>query len=324
MTHLYQDPFKEPDEAARRITPVTRRDLFDHIRSLPSPWHGRLEEVEFLARLYDLEALHSEDRRFDTFREDIVQHRYNNYDWDDYWVFTDPRLQLTSGPDERLLGFLAQMVHPVVCTDRDQAASTVDEFNQLLAPDGWVLKQIRQLSGRPVYAPALTGSPPATAVGYAHEVAARIDAEYIAQQVTRMEGAVELEPELAIGTAKEFLESICKTVLDERQVLHDKNDDLLVLLRKTTRCLRLTPDHLESSAAAATIKRMMMSLGQIGQGAAELRNGYGTGHGRSKAQASQRLTSRHARLVVGSASALGVFLYETHEEGGAPVEGPGL
>ncbi|MFE7358401.1 abortive infection family protein [Streptomyces sp. NPDC057543] len=116
-----------------------------------------------------------------------------------------------------------------------------------------------------------------------------------------------------------------KTVLDERQVPHDKNDDLLVLLRKTTRCLQLTPDHLDSSAAAGTINRMMMSLGQIVQGTAELRNGYGTGHGRSKAQASQRLTSRHARLVAGSASALGVFLYETHEEGGAAAaDGPGL
>jgi hypothetical protein len=69
----------------------------------------------------------------------------------------------------------------------------------------------------------------------------------------------------------------------------------------------------------------MMSLRQLAQGAAELRNAYGTGHGRSKAQASQRRTPRHARLIVGSASALGVFLYETHEEGGASAAvGPGL
>ncbi|MGW9398655.1 abortive infection family protein [Streptomyces sp. NPDC055642] len=324
MTPVPEDPFEESRDPARRITPVTRRDIFDYIRSLPT-WHGRLGEIDFLARLYDLEGLPSEDRRFDTFREDIVQHRYNNYDWDDAWIFIDPRLQLTSGPDEKLLGFLAQMVHPVVCADPGESADMVAEFNRLLQPDGWTLKPSKQLSGRPVYAPALLSGTHTTAIGYAHQAAARLDAEYIAQQVTRMEGAVELEPELAIGTAKEFLESICKTILDDRQESHHKNDDLLVLLRKTTKCLQLTPDHIDSAAAGDTIKRMMMSLGQLAQGAAELRNAYGTGHGRSKAQASQRLTPRHARLIVGSASALGVFLYETHEEGGASAAvGPGL
>ncbi|CAM5559148.1 hypothetical protein SPURM210S_03827 [Streptomyces purpurascens] len=148
----------------------------------------------------------------------------------------------------------------------------------------------------------------------------------MAQQLTRMEGAVAAEPELAIGTAKEFIETICKTVLDERQEPHDKNDDVLALVRKTTKCLQLVPAQLDSSApATATVKRMMMNLAQLVQGAAELRNAYGTGHGRSKAQASQRLTSRHARLAVGAASTLGVFLYETHEEGGASAAaGPGL
>jgi hypothetical protein len=60
-----------------------------------------------------------------------------------------------------------------------------------------------------------------------------------------------------------------------------------------------------------------MNLATLVQGSAELRNAYGTGHGRSQMQARrQRLTPRHARLAVGSAATLGVFLYETHEERG--------
>jgi hypothetical protein len=58
---------------------------------------------------------------------------------------------------------------------------------------------------------------------------------------------------------------------------------------------------------------MLMNLATIVQGSAELRNAYGTGHGKSKTQARRRLRPRHARLAVGSAATLGTFLYETHE-----------
>jgi hypothetical protein len=54
---------------------------------------------------------------------DIVQHRIANHDWDDDWVFDDPRFRLASGPNEVLLGFLAQMAHPrrpARPRDRDQ------------------------------------------------------------------------------------------------------------------------------------------------------------------------------------------------------------
>jgi len=77
------DPFNEQPEPARRISHVTRRDIFDYIRTEFSSWCGRLEETAFLSRLYDLEALPSSDYRFSTAYRDIVQHRQNNYDWDD-------------------------------------------------------------------------------------------------------------------------------------------------------------------------------------------------------------------------------------------------
>lgn len=238
----------------------------------------------------------------------------NNDDWDDDWVFADSRFNLASGPDEVLLGFLAQMVHPVVQPDAERAAQIVAAFNRLLAPDGWMLKEQGRMSDRPVYGPARVGTGAGPGVEFAHEVAARIDAEYISQQVTRMEGAVDTDPDLAIGTAKEFVESICKTILDDRGEPYEKTDDLPTLVRKTTRVLQLTPDDVaETARAAKTIKRMLMNLATLVQGSAELRNAYGTGHGKSKTQARQRLTARHARLAVGCAATMGTFLFETHE-----------
>jgi hypothetical protein len=209
------------------------------------------------------------------------------------------------------------MVHPVVQPNAERAAEIVTELNRLLAPDGWMLKEHRQMSGLPIYAPARMGTGAGAAVGFAHEVAARIDAEYISQQVTRMEGAVDADRELAIGAAKEFVESICKTILDEREEPYEKGDDLPTLMRKTTKVLQLTPDDIaENAGAAKTMKRMLMNLATLVQGSAELRNAYGTGHGKSKTQARRRLTARHARLAVGSAATLGTFLFETHEQRG--------
>jgi hypothetical protein len=314
MARLDSLVFDESTDPARRITQLTRREIFDYIRTGGGPWWGRLDEIDFLARLYDLESMPSTDSRYPTASGDIFQHRVNNFDWDDYWIFSDSRFQLASGPDEVLLGFLAQMVHPVVQSDATRTQEIVDEFNRLLSADGWMLKPHRQLSGRPVYAPARTGTGVGPAVTFAREAAARIDTEYISQQLTRMEGAVDSDPELAIGTAKEFVESVCKTILDERGIAHDKSSDLPALVKSTAKALQLTPDDIAATARAAdTIKRMLMNLATIVQGSAELRNAYGTGHGKSKSQGQQRLKPRHARLAVGAAATLGVFLYETHE-----------
>jgi hypothetical protein len=261
-------------------------------------------------------ACHAGGRGFESRRSrfNVLPAPGNNLDWDDYWVFSDPRFELASGPDEVLLGFLAQMVHPVVQPDAERGQEIVNELNRLLAPDGWVLKPYRQMSGRPVYGAARTGTGPSPAIDFAHEVATRIEAEHISQQITRMEGAVDADPELAIGTAKEFVESVCKSILDDREIDHDTKDDLPALVRKTTKALQLTPDDIDANSRAAdTIKRMLMNLTTIVQGSAELRNAYGTGHGKSKAQGRQRLKPRHARLAVGAAATLGVFLYETHE-----------
>jgi hypothetical protein len=39
------------------ISPVTRRDIFDFLRTEKGPWWGRLSETGFLGQLYDLDAL---------------------------------------------------------------------------------------------------------------------------------------------------------------------------------------------------------------------------------------------------------------------------
>ncbi|MFE0808820.1 Shedu anti-phage system protein SduA domain-containing protein [Streptomyces sp. NPDC058848] len=145
----------EPSLAPRsmpRITAVTRRDIFDYLRGEGGPWWGRLDEIDFLEGLYDLDKLASRDSRYKTARRDIVQHRVNNpLDLPDDWVFEDPRFQLLDGPDEVLLAFLARLVHPEVQPDVDQSFRRVEELNRILGPDGWTFRAFEFLSSRPIY-----------------------------------------------------------------------------------------------------------------------------------------------------------------------------
>jgi hypothetical protein len=68
----------------------------------------------------------------------------------------------------------------------------------------------------------------------------------------------------------------------------------------------------DAARGADVIKRLLSNLGTIDNGLAELRGLYGTGHG--KHGSSLGLSARHAKLAVGAASTLAVFLFETHKE----------
>ena len=83
-----------------QVTEVTRRNIFDGLVAERIWWSGRLSEVDFLNRLFDLENLPSTDGRFRSAHSDIWQHRVRNSDWSDDWVFYDPRFGLLRGDEE--------------------------------------------------------------------------------------------------------------------------------------------------------------------------------------------------------------------------------
>lgn len=85
------------------------------------------------------------------------------------------------------------------------------------------------------------------------------------------------------------------------------------LTKATLKELALVPEGVPDSAKGAEIiKRILSNLSTIGQGLAKLRGLYGTGHGQHGS--SSGVTARHAKLAVGGASTLAIFLFETHEK----------
>jgi hypothetical protein len=145
------------------------------------------------------------------------------------------------------------------------------------------------------------------------EQAKTLNANHLAEQIKRLEASVESDPSLAIGTAKELIETCCKTILAERGKPVAGTPDISTLTKSTLKELKLVPDGIpEASRGAEVIKRLLSNLGTIGNNLAELRGLYGTGHGKHGTSAG--LGARHAKLAVGAAATLAVFLFETHQE----------
>ena len=142
---------------SNEISEVTRRAIFDYLSASNVDWAGRLPEDDFLARLYDLTTMSSTDHRMSNAAGDIYQHRVNWRDWEDDWVFYDSRFNFLRGPDRDFLRFLCETVHPAVRPDSEAAQDLVTAYNSELAKDGWSLIEIKQISGRPVFAPQKFG-----------------------------------------------------------------------------------------------------------------------------------------------------------------------
>jgi len=296
-----------------KISQITRRDIIDAIAVENISWSGRLEEPEFLSRLYNLSSLPSDDSRFKDAAGDIWQHRINNLDWDDDWVFYDSRFNLMNGDDDLFMAFLCETIHPVVRSDPAEAKRLCQLYNEYLRNDGFQVVEKTRMSGRPIYSGRFVGVGIIPAISAAKATLGGTDLGYLSQQITRMETAVENDPSLAIGTAKELVETCCKTILKTRNIEFSRSADIPELIKLTAKALELTPDDIPDKAKAVeTIKRLLSNLAAITQGVAELRNHYGTGHG--KIASHKGLGSRHAKLAVGAASTLAVFLAETHNE----------
>jgi hypothetical protein len=308
---------KSDQQAAQKntITQVTRRAIAD-ILTLSYHWSGALPEDDFLARLYDLDNMPSTDYRteYNTAKKDIWKHRVVNSDWSNDWVFTDSRFNLLHAADAEFVRFLCETVHPIVRPSPDEALEMVNAFNTYLLVDGWKISVVNEISGKLVFAGRRLADLTQLHIEQAREAAQQLTGEYIQQQIRRMEESVDKDPELAIGTAKEFLESFCGTILAERGVPVDKRLDLPALVRLTVGQLNVLPHGVsEVPHAEKTIKVLLNNLMSIGHQLAELRNAYGTGHGKTTEHVG--LSKHHARLAVGAAAALAAFLFDCHKGG---------
>ncbi|VVB86132.1 Uncharacterised protein [uncultured archaeon] len=132
------------------ISEVTRRNIIDSLLLKKYLFHGRLDLISFLKRIWNLSTMPSTDIRFKNAEGDIWQHVINNPDYDyDYLLYK--YFNLLNCDDDTFLKFIETCLHPVVLSDEKQVFETLSEFNKFLMPDGYRLEVDSQISGRPVY-----------------------------------------------------------------------------------------------------------------------------------------------------------------------------
>lgn len=146
-----------------RISEITKRDILNlfkdgfyidevfGVKGNYFPYHGLIEEIEFLQRLYNLKSMPSLDPRFSNAKDDIWQHTVNNNDYPYCWVFEDDRFQLENGDDEKYLRFICEVFHPAVRDDSKPWKVLLTEINKLLRNDGYELYPAIKISNRDVY-----------------------------------------------------------------------------------------------------------------------------------------------------------------------------
>lgn len=296
------------------ISEVTRRDILDFLFAEDVSWTGRLDEVAFLGRVWDLSALPSNDARFKDAEGDIWQHRVNNsYDWDDDWLFTDSRFELLRGPDELFCRFLAETVHPVVRPDADEARSLVNTYNEHLGRDDWELIEVRQLSGRPVFEGRQREAYRAGDDVLDVDAYERLtDPQALREHLRRIDRDLKSDPPGAIGSSKELVETVCKNILDDYGVEYPSGADVMDLYKGVQNALGLNADAVKDSkkGSKAAVRALRALITTI-QALTELRNELGLGHGRVRP--SPALT-RHARLAFNASVAVCEFLLDTWHE----------
>lgn len=162
----------------RKITEITRRDLFDIIQNgfnketdtlvyepfyekqIPSsetvhiymPFSGRYSTIDFLDRLYHLDNMPSTDHRYKTAKGDIYCHTVSFDDWPEFWFLDDDRFELKDGfDDEPLLKLLCEMLHPAVRDESTPWKEYLERFNSLLRVDGYEIYASYRISGRDIY-----------------------------------------------------------------------------------------------------------------------------------------------------------------------------
>ena len=194
----------------------TRRDIIDLLVLGDIPFHGRLDMMDFLKRVWPLDEMPSNDHRFKTATADIATHmRFE--DWDDSHLLLE-RLELARGSDTQFLRFTEAVTHPLVVPNETEARSLVNSINQHLERDGLHLVETDRVAERPVY-----GARPVSFVRPAPEPTLwdKVDRQVIAMRDQFARASSEEEYQAVGHLGREVMISLAQAVIDPLEAVGD-------------------------------------------------------------------------------------------------------
>ncbi len=219
-------------------------------------------------------------------RRSLYQAYLNAVDW------TDP-------------GQVGRALRVFEATAHDVESQYLESAYKCLAQDGYRVSEEGRILGAGVGLPE-------------RSLANLTDPSAIREGLARIQSSVFDDPPLAIGGAKELIESTAKVVLHERGLPINEKADLPQLVKQAQEALQLHPSQTTPGPDGSdAVKRILGGAITMATGVAELRNrGYGTGHGQARARAGVR--PRHAQLAVGAALTWCQLMLDTLADTDAP------
>ncbi|MCX2499443.1 abortive infection family protein [Plesiomonas shigelloides] len=140
------------------------------------------------------------------------------------------------------------------------------------------------------------------------EVLQNFDSESIQHAWTKALERKIRDPEGAITIARTILESVCKHILDEKNIEYSSTSiELSELYKLTAKELNMAPEQHNEPI----FKQILGGCSGIVNGLGTLRNKLGDAHGQGKRPVKPQ--TRHAELAVNLAGTMALFLISTYE-----------
>lgn len=268
------------------------------------PINGCLSAGEFLAGLYGYMGLPFEQNLKDVFDIEDGEGRLVTG-----WIFSDKRLSFSHPNSQQTIQIIEYCFHPEVRDEKSRWNDALIQINKLLHGDGLSLCVTGKISSRDLYKIQKIVFI-SNGMIESKEIVAKTTSEYIKKQVEQLRISCEQNSPEAIGTAKELLESAFKMILSEHKVAFSVTDSLSDLDKKTRQVLGI--DKNKNNPKIPGVISILSGLSNVVNGMAELRNSYGTGHG--KDESFIPLPKRYGKLAANASITYITFLLETDED----------
>lgn len=206
---------------------------------------------------------------------------------------------------EAINGILSPHYFPIP----NERATRVAQLQRCLRQDGFDITD----DGYRIHIAPRSGAAATGVLDHLKAHGERLNHDNVLSRIRIIEREAESSPTDAIGSAKELIEAVCKDIIERSGAVYDRKASPAALVKEALKCLKLAPDDIpERSRGVDAVRATLNSLANIAHQLDELRGLYGSGHG--KPSSAKGLLPRHARLAVGSAGTLCLFLIEAFAE----------
>lgn len=134
-----------------------------------------------------------------------------------------------------------------------------------------------------------------------------LNVDYIQSEWSKALDRRTTDPEAAITSARTLIETVCKYILDSKNIQYKDGEDLPKLYNLTAKELNLSPSQHDEKI----FKEILSGCFSIVKSLGAIRNKYSDSHGKNTKYI--KPSPRHAELSVNLAGAMSIFLLETLE-----------